>query len=232
MPSFPLGSSQAVSHPNPSSYAPLADETNHDHKSMNSASNGTIVYAKRLPSSSSTRSGGSAGSSSDTHQANPFRSESEETLSVPNGRDRKGKGREILRVDVNGFDDGDLGNVRAIPRQNGAGRDLEQGRTEDVYESYPPLNEEEEEERRIQAVSRGLSNFADLRTSPALQLRIKRVVELAPRGSCILPDHPPRHPPRLPLCVALSPSSPRYQVAIPASSYLPCSPNRAIAWSA
>lgn len=128
-------------------YTPLSDENNIpvEMASPVLSQNGTIVYSKRLARTSSTYSGTSAGSSEDARvQAGQYRAGSEETLSARH--DRKGKGKEVL------VDERRVTNSKGKERA----RDLEQGPLEEMQESYPPVNGEEEEERRVQQVSQPL----------------------------------------------------------------------------
>ncbi|KAK6902955.1 hypothetical protein L486_08302 [Kwoniella mangroviensis CBS 10435] len=143
--------------PSSKSYAPLADEVNPSFGNMAPAPvvtrNSAIVYGKR---SSSTISA-SSGESEDLERAGgQLQSQSEETLSP--SANPKGKGRAI--------DDemGDVGEVHRTVSAKGKERawDVEQGPRElhDQQASegaYPPMNEVEEEERRIQ---QNLARFA------------------------------------------------------------------------
>jgi hypothetical protein len=176
-----------ISPPPSKAYAPLADEVNPPFgniaPSPAATRNGTIVYGKRLASSSTISS--SSGSdeadrdrsvvlgSDPLSQPSPpsivmrgLRSESEETLNAEN---HNGNGvaypgeldiGEIRREEAlaYGVKEGKVdykGKGRQEPKR---AWDVEQGRVEEVYGvagEYPPTNEEEEEERRVQEV--GLS---------------------------------------------------------------------------
>lgn len=112
--------------------------------------------------------------STERHDYTQHHGGSEETLSAgtPNanpGSKGKGRAREQEQEQV---DEGDVGDYKDRERERerkgkmraeggGQGRnrvwDEEQGRAEEVYGNavYPPTNEEEEEERKIQEVSLG-----------------------------------------------------------------------------
>lgn len=161
-----LSSSQGPS----KSYAPLNDESSPkppygDLAPLHTVTrNGTIVYTKRVSSSASSASGGSA-DSDDSHSilaerrgsGSALQSESQDTLSGPS---RKGKERAVA---AHNFDeDGDLGgnawDVHEKRSDKGKGKekmwDPERGYIqaidEDEEQSYPPSNAEEDEGRRIQ----------------------------------------------------------------------------------
>lgn len=141
------------------SYTPLADEVNPSFGNTASTStvrrNGTIVYAKRVASSSSSTSTDSEEREPDLdRQESNFRSESEVTLSassIQKGKERATNGHGL------GFEEADLGEMRREGLKGTEKRwDLEQGTAEmeGGEGRYPPLNETEEEERRVQEVSR------------------------------------------------------------------------------
>ncbi len=143
------------------SYTPLADEVNPSFGNTASTStvrrNGTIVYAKRVASSSSSTSTDSEEREPDLdRQESNFRSESEVTLSassIQKGKERATNGHGL------GFEEADLGEMRREGLKGTEKRwDLEQGTAEmeGGEGRYPPLNETEEEERRVQEVSRFL----------------------------------------------------------------------------
>ena len=145
------------------SYTPLADEINPEIgntvPSTTVSHNGTIVYAKRSATASSSTSTDPEGRERESDQLNcspRLRSDSQETLSP--GTIHKGKEGITKRVS---HEEADLGELR---REHGKGKekhwDLEQGRVnalntggESDEGRYPPLNEIEEEERRIREVS-------------------------------------------------------------------------------
>lgn len=132
-------------------YAPLADEVNPPFGNTAPAPtvsrNGTIVYSKRISTPTSNNS------SDDENIRASGRSDSDDTLTGRRRRgDRKGKGRAHL-VDE---EYGDIGSRSA--HHHNTNDSWEEGggyiRANDEAESssYPPLNETEEEEKRIQAV--------------------------------------------------------------------------------
>ncbi|KAK8869802.1 hypothetical protein IAR55_000370 [Kwoniella newhampshirensis] len=131
------------------SYAPLADEINPPFGNTAPAPsvtrNGTIVYSKRSVSSTSTDST----DSDDLERVGAhLRNDSEETLSPRPSR----KGKEKARMDPLAEDSGDIGEVRRISvKGKERAWDVELG-TETIdgqSDQYPPLNEAEEEEKRI-----------------------------------------------------------------------------------
>jgi len=141
------------------SYTPLPDELNPPFKNTAPAltvtRNGTVTYGKRVASSSSSTSTNSdeRGRNQDKLGAH-LRSESEETLSPHKGKERAMNGYahgeadlgEMRRADMKGKEkqwDPEQGMVQM---DGAGGMDLDEGR-------YPPLNETQEEERRIQEVS-------------------------------------------------------------------------------
>ena len=142
------------------SYSPLADEVNPSFGNIAPApvvaQDGTILYGKRIPDHSNPTS---ADSEDRDARGARLRSESEETLS-PN-KLHKGKQRVM-----NGYEheNGDLGELRkdgGTVRVKGKAKqwDPERGMVEsegvvDLEDGrYPPVNETEEEERRVQEVS-------------------------------------------------------------------------------
>ncbi|WVW83060.1 hypothetical protein I302_105077 [Kwoniella bestiolae CBS 10118] len=146
----------SVLSPNSKSYAPLADEVNPSFGNMAPAPtvtrNGTIVYGKRSSSMIST----SSGDSEDLERVGgQYGNQSEETLSP--SASRKGKERAMDN------DMGDGGEVHRTASAKGKERawDVEQGNVEiDEQQqegAYPPVNEVEEEERRVQ---QNLARFA------------------------------------------------------------------------
>ncbi|CAK9782295.1 hypothetical protein CC85DRAFT_282307 [Cutaneotrichosporon oleaginosum] len=129
-------------------YAPLADEVNPPFGRVAPAPisrNGTIVYSKR-----------SSASGSDTSFSS---------------YDRKGKGRAY-------DDDGDIGSRSAHHAAGSSnswqgGGPYSQGRYDAAEEpSYPPLNETEEEEKRIQA---NLAKFAARDSARRKAARVSRI---------------------------------------------------------
>lgn len=153
-------------------YSPLSDEVNPTFGNVapvpTVTRNGTVVYAKRVNSFSSTGSSDVQSSSVDRSS----RTGSSETLSPI------GKGRAVM--DVNGYpglvlDDqyGDLGEIRRGSTIKGKGKerawDEEMGDRVEMMQgqdsgetSYPPLNDEEAEEKRIQDVSWDRQNVNEL----------------------------------------------------------------------
>ena len=138
MPSLlsPVGSSS-----NSRTYTPLADESNYhldNGAPMATVSrNGTVVYSKRSGSESS-RSGAST----------PQRAYSDEA--VANGHPRVALNDAIER------DEDDIGDLkREFSKGKGKERawDVEEMVGMEKDESYPPMNEHDEEERRVQQVS-------------------------------------------------------------------------------
>lgn len=138
------------------SYAPLADETN---LSVTTSApvktvpyNGSAMYGQ--PGLSSMVAASSSLGLDDMQKAGmSMRNDSEETLSPSASR----KGKERAKAPT--FDSGDLGEVRrGSYKGKERVRDIEEGRiySEEQLPSensrYPPTNEAEEEERRIQEV--------------------------------------------------------------------------------
>ncbi|WWC90013.1 uncharacterized protein L201_004943 [Kwoniella dendrophila CBS 6074] len=133
----------SVVSPASKSYAPLADEVNPPFGNMSPTvtRNGTIVYGERSLTSTFTdseeleRVGGS-----------------DETLSPTPSSSRKGKERAVED------DFGDIGEMHRMSSVKGKERawDVERGKV-DEQAAYPPVNEVEEEERRIQE---NLARFA------------------------------------------------------------------------
>lgn len=138
------------------SYAPLADETN---LSVTTSApvktipyNGSVMYGQ--PGLSPMVAASSSLGLDDMQKAGmSMRNDSEETLSPSASR----KGKERAKTPT--FDSGDLGEVRrGSYKGKERVRDIEEGRiySEEQLASensrYPPTNEAEEEERRIQEV--------------------------------------------------------------------------------
>lgn len=138
------------------SYAPLADETN---LSVTTSApvktipyNGSVMYGQ--PALSPMVAASSSLGLDDMQKAGmSMRNDSEETLSPSASR----KGKERAKTPT--FDSGDLGEVRrGSYKGKERVRDIEEGRiySEEQLASensrYPPTNEAEEEERRIQEV--------------------------------------------------------------------------------
>lgn len=132
-----------------------------------SSLNGVVVYPKRVTSSSSSTSTDTSERERDPDRLGvQLRSESEETLSP--GTNHKGK-EPILNGHRTalGFEEADLGEMRRVGTKGKEKQwDLERGDAVggDGFDRYPPLNETEEEERRIQEVisplqSTNLTNF-------------------------------------------------------------------------
>lgn len=140
------------------SYAPLADETNLSVttsapvKTIPYNGNGSVMYGQ--PALSPMVAASSSLGLDDMQKAGmSMRNDSEETLSPSASR----KGKERAKTPT--FDSGDLGEVRrGSYKGKERVRDIEEGRiySEEQLASensrYPPTNEAEEEERRIQEV--------------------------------------------------------------------------------
>lgn len=165
------------SHSPQRSYAPVAGQTTSPLDAY--PSNGGVVYPTRVASSSSMATASSSHSYSDEERMADrsyaharLKSESEETLSpVPTGGTIKGKARaeDYGYANGNGATEGDYdlgeiqrgGTVRANGRlgsikgkerawdAEGLAGDTDEG----VNGSYPPVNEDEDEERKIQEVN-------------------------------------------------------------------------------
>ncbi|KAL7423969.1 hypothetical protein Q5752_001554 [Cryptotrichosporon argae] len=133
-----------------SAYAPLADDVH-----PSSSSNGAVVYTRRL---SPTPTLHSPSSLSPASGAAPLaRSESEETLGpLPGERD-----------------DGDLGTVR-IRRDKGKGKERAYDQEAEGRAAYPPVNEAEDEERRIR------DNLAQLAARDQARRRAARLSRQIP----------------------------------------------------
>lgn len=181
-------------------YAPLADEVNPPFGNVAPAPtvshDGTIVFSKRIsppasgPSSDEDNRGSTVGGWR--------RNDSDDTLS-PGGVDRKGKGRALYPMDEDAVDIGDRGAHRGTSRYHDGGYD---GGSDSGSAAYPPVNDVEEEEKRIQAV-RGRMTRTDYRISQssprAKQHDEKRRVcpECCPRRLIRGATRPPRRrPPR------------------------------------
>lgn len=128
-------------------YAPLADEVNPPFGNIAPAPtvsrNGTIVYSKRV---SGARSNGS--SEDENHRF------SDDTLTGRYRRDRKGKGRASSLDEEYGDIDSRVSHHHVSSNNSwepGGGYVPANDYAEDSA-SYPPLNETQEEEKRIQAV--------------------------------------------------------------------------------
>ncbi|WVQ98741.1 hypothetical protein IAU59_005872 [Kwoniella sp. CBS 9459] len=177
-------------HPSAKSYAPLADEVNPPFGNIAPAPtvtrNGTIVYSKRIPSTTSTAS--SSADSDDLERVGAqLRNDSEETLSPSSSR--KGKSRAMGERPLMEQPESDLGDIGEIPRSTHKGKerawDLERGRESIVEEpedmqsqgQYPPVNETEEEERRIQ------DNLARFAAKEAARRRAARESRQLPAAS-------------------------------------------------
>ncbi|WWC61118.1 uncharacterized protein I303_103696 [Kwoniella dejecticola CBS 10117] len=130
------------------SYAPLADETGNMAPGPTVTRNGTVVYGQRT---SSAMSSTSSADSEDLERAGGYAG-SEETLSA--GVSRKGKGRAIESPE----ETGDIGQIRRVASLKGKEKawDIEQGH-QPPDGVYPPTNEAEEEERKVQ---QNLARFA------------------------------------------------------------------------
>ncbi|WWD15925.1 hypothetical protein CI109_100349 [Kwoniella shandongensis] len=157
------------------SYAPLADEINPSfgNTAPSVTRNGTIVYSKRSVSSTSTTST----DSDDLERVGAqLRNDSEETLSPRPSR----KGKERARMNSL-MEEGDIGEMRRMSvKGKERAWDVEQGREEEFEQNagqYPPLNETEEEEKRIQ------DNLARIAAKEAAKRK-------AARESRILPSSP------------------------------------------
>nr|XP_019013549.1 uncharacterized protein I206_01619 [Kwoniella pini CBS 10737]OCF52330.1 hypothetical protein I206_01619 [Kwoniella pini CBS 10737] len=143
------------------SYAPLSDEVNPSFGNVapvpRVTRNGTIVYENQT---SSTMSSTSSADSEDLERAGTrLHNGSEETLSPSfsrKGKSRALEGQEVLE------ELGDIGRTRRVASLKGKERawDVEQGREESFTVpdgAYPPTNEVEEEERKVQ---QNLARFA------------------------------------------------------------------------
>ena len=155
MPSLlsPVGTSS-----NSRAYTPLADEFNYQLDNgapMTTVTrNGTVVYTKRAGSESS-RSGSST----------PHRVDSDEAL-----------GNGYPRPSLNGAaasdgEEHDIGDMKRTPKGKGKERawDVEEVVGLEKTDSYPPMNEHDEEERRVQNV-RDIPQRPLLNTSEPLSL--------------------------------------------------------------
>lgn len=160
------------------SYAPLSDEVNPSFGNVapvpRVTRNGTIVYENQT---SSTMSSTSSADSEDLERAGTrLHNGSEETLSPSfsrKGKSRALEGQEVLE------ELGDIGRTRRVASLKGKERawDVEQGREESFTVpdgAYPPTNEVEEEERKVQQVSRRLRRDDNLLNSGPESCSLRR----------------------------------------------------------
>lgn len=141
------------------SYAPLADEVNPPFGNVApspTSVNGSIVYSKRISSPTVTLDDHGPNASS----SRVLREDSDDTLSgSDHHRKGKGRGHWSSTSTEEGDESGDIGAVRSsyrLSKSKGKERAWDSdGYTRQVEpetSSYPPLNDVEEEEKRVQAV--------------------------------------------------------------------------------
>ncbi|RSH88058.1 uncharacterized protein EHS24_000585 [Apiotrichum porosum] len=168
------------------SYAPLADEVNPPFGNVApspTSVNGSIVYSKRISSPTVTLDDHGPNASS----SRVLREDSDDTLSgSDHHRKGKGRGHWSSTSTEEGDESGDIGAVRSsyrLSKSKGKERAWDSdGYTRQVEpetSSYPPLNDVEEEEKRVQA---NLAKFTARETARRKAARQSRVVQ-SPVGS-------------------------------------------------
>ncbi|KAK1925042.1 hypothetical protein DB88DRAFT_539817 [Papiliotrema laurentii] len=165
------------------SYTPLADELNppYGDRAPTVTRNGTVVYGRRTSSYGSDEHDLDADYASSSSLP---RSPANETPPSDYRPDPKGKGkhRSALPLPMGDVDLGELQRGDTVRARNPKGKekawDVEMGEEEEVVQdSYPPINEVEEEERRIQD---NLAKFAARDMARRRAARLSKTLPASP----------------------------------------------------